>query len=54
MTAEAAYALTQPGPVSSRAGMAYIPMQRRHREHISCDPPVQPRKGTLTRWPVTR
>ena len=36
MTAEAAYALTQPGPVSSRAGMAYIPMQRRHREHISC------------------
>ncbi len=36
MTAEAADALTQPGPVSSRAGMAYIPVQRRPREHTSC------------------
>ena len=36
MTAEGAYALTQPGPASSPAGMAYIPMQRRYREHISC------------------
>ena len=36
MTAEAADALTQPGPASSGAGMAYIPVQRRHCEQISC------------------
>ena len=52
MTAEAA--LTQPGPASSRAEMAYLPMQRRTVSTSAADPPVQSREGTLTRWPVTR
>ena len=38
MTAEAASALTPPGPTSSRTTRARIPRQRRNLEHINCAP----------------